>query len=102
MERNDNKIRILVASFGTFSTGISIHKIFNIFLTESYKSEVIIKQSIGRGMRLFEGKDAVNIIDFVDDFTYRGQQNYIMKHAEVREDIYAREKFKYKKIRVKL
>lgn len=87
--------RILVASFGTFSTGISINNIHNIFLVESYKSENIIKQSIGRGMRKHESKDKVNIIDFVDDFTWKGRKNYLMDHSVERIKIYEKEKFPY-------
>ena len=88
--------RVLVASFGTLSTGISVKNIHNIFLTESYKSEVLIKQSLGRGMRLFEGKDKVNIIDFVDDFSWDGKENYLMKHSKERIEIYKKEHFEYK------
>ena len=65
MEAGDEVV--IVASYGTFSTGISIKKIHNIFFTESFKSEVIIRQSIGRGLRQHESKEAVLIVDFVDD-----------------------------------
>ena len=94
MEEGTN--RILVASFGTLSTGISINNIHNIFLTESYKSEVLIKQTLGRGMRLHEDKDKVVVVDFVDDFSWNGKQNYLMKHSKERIDIYKREHFEYK------
>lgn len=94
MEEGSNKV--MVASFGTMSTGISVKNIHNIFLVESYKSEVLIKQSLGRGMRLYEGKEKVNIIDFVDDFTYDGKENYLMKHSRERIEIYKREHFEYK------
>lgn len=94
MEEGTNKI--LVASFGTMSTGISINSIHNIFLIENYKSEKIIKQTIGRGMRLKDGKTHVNIIDFVDDFSYNGNKNYVLNHFYDRLNIYEREKFEYK------
>lgn len=94
MEEGTNKV--LVASFGTLSTGVSVKNIHNIFLTESYKSEVLIKQSLGRGMRLYEGKEKVNIIDFVDDFSWKTSANYLMKHSLERIEIYKREKFDYK------
>lgn len=94
MEEGTNKI--MVASFGTMSTGISVKNIHNIFLTESYKSEVLIKQSLGRGMRLFEGKEKVNIIDFVDDFSYNNKDNYLLKHSKERIEIYKKEHFDYK------
>lgn len=94
MEEGTNKV--LVASFGTLSTGVSVKNIHNIFLTESYKSEVLIKQSLGRGMRLYEGKEKVNVIDFVDDFTWKSSANYLIKHSNERIEIYKREKFEYK------
>lgn len=87
--------RILIASFGTFSTGISIDNLHNIFLVESYKSERIVKQSIGRMMRKHEDKDVAIVVDFVDDFSYKGKPNHLMKHSLERIEIYKREKFPY-------
>lgn len=100
MEEGEDKI--LVASFGTFSTGISINNIHNVFFVESYKSEKIVRQSIGRGMRLFEGKERVNIIDFVDDFSLvKNNRNYLLKHGEDRQKIYREQGFPYKVYKVK-
>lgn len=100
METGENKV--LIATYGTFSTGISINNLHNIFLVESYKSEVLIKQSLGRGMRKMEGKEKVNIIDFVDDFSTAGYKNYLLKHSEARIAIYRNENFDYKTFRVTL
>jgi len=86
---------VIVASYGTFSTGISIKKIHNIFFTESFKSEVIIRQSIGRGLRQHESKDSVTIIDFVDDISSPDWDNYLIRHAKARQKIYREQKFKY-------
>jgi superfamily II DNA or RNA helicase len=90
MENGDD--RCLVASFTTFSTGISIKNVHNIFFVESYRSEIIVKQSIGRGMRLLEGKENVNIIDIVDDFSWskgdRKYDNYILRHGKARLEFY--------------
>jgi superfamily II DNA or RNA helicase len=94
MEAGDEVV--IVASYGTFSTGISIKKIHNIFFTESFKSEVIIRQSIGRGLRQHESKDSVNIIDFVDDIRFDDWENYLYRHGKARQKIYRQEKFKYK------
>ena len=94
--------KVLVATFGTFSTGISINNLHNIFLVESYKSEILIKQSLGRGMRKMEGKDKVNVIDFVDDFSTPRYKNYLIKHGEARIQIYRNEKFKYQIFKIKL
>lgn len=100
MSTGENKV--LVATFGTFATGISINNLHNIFLVESYKSEVLIKQSLGRGMRKMEGKEKVNIIDFVDDFSSPKYVNYLMKHGDARIQIYKNENFQYKIYKVKL
>lgn len=85
--------------YGTFSTGISIKNIHNIFLTESFKSDTIIRQSIGRGLRKLAGKGTVKIVDFVDDFRKDGNEkewvNYIYKHGQERRRIYREEKFPY-------
>ena len=86
---------VIVASYGTFSTGISIKKIHNIFFTESFKSEVIIRQSIGRGLRQHESKDKVVIVDFVDDIRTEEWDNYLFKHGKARQKIYRQEKFEY-------
>jgi superfamily II DNA or RNA helicase len=100
MSTGENKI--LIATYGTFSTGISIKNLHNIFLVESYKSETLIKQSLGRGMRQMEGKEKVNVIDFVDDFSTGKYQNYLLKHSNARIDIYRKENFEYKVFTVKL
>jgi hypothetical protein len=93
MEKNDNVI--LIASFGTFSTGISIKNIHNIFFTESFKSEIIVRQSIGRGLRLHKDKELLTIIDFVDNFSHDGWESYLYKHGKERQKIYKEQKFSY-------
>jgi len=86
MEEGEN--RVLIASFTTFSTGISIKNIHNIIFAESYKSEIIVKQSIGRGMRQLDGKNSFTIIDIVDDLSYENRDNYLYKHAKARLEFY--------------
>jgi superfamily II DNA or RNA helicase len=94
--------KILIATYGTFSTGISINNLHNIFLVESYKSEVLIKQSLGRGMRKMEGKEKVVVVDFVDDFSTPRYQNYLIKHSNARLEIYRKEGFEHKIYKVKI
>ena len=95
MEKDENVI--LVASYGTFSTGISIKNIHNIFFTESFKSEIIIRQSIGRGLRQHHAKSHVKIFDFIDDLRYQNDGadwlNYVYRHGIQRRKIYKEEKF---------
>lgn len=93
MEAGDEVV--IVASYGTFSTGISIKKIHSIFFTESFKSEVIIRQSIGRGLRQHKSKDKVLIVDFVDNIRTQEWDNYLWKHGKARQSIYKQEKFDY-------
>lgn len=78
----------LIASFGTFSTGIDIKNVYNIIFVESYKSPILIRQSIGRGMRELAGKYAVNIIDIIDTFG-----KYSTKHYKERRTIYKDQQF---------
>jgi superfamily II DNA or RNA helicase len=86
MEEGEN--RILIASFTTFSTGISIKNIHNIIFVESFRSEIIIKQSIGRGMRQLADKNSFCVIDIVDDLSYGKHENYLYKHGKVRLEMY--------------
>ena len=96
---------IIVASAGTFSEGISINNLHNIFIVESYKSMFIIRQILGRGMRLMEGKEKVTVLDFIDNYEYGSgfqKTNYLMRHGNERERIYKDKKFPYKRFKVKL
>jgi superfamily II DNA or RNA helicase len=54
---------IMVATYGTTSTGISINRIFNLVLVEPGKSFVRVIQSIGRGLRKADDKDAISVFD---------------------------------------
>jgi superfamily II DNA or RNA helicase len=92
---------ILIASFGTSSTGISINKIFNIFFVSSYKSISTVLQSIGRGLRKSEkiNKDFVNIYDISDDL-YSGC--YEMAHARERIKIYDNQGFPFEIKKLKM
>lgn len=87
---------------GTLSTGISINNIHNIFLVESYKSEVIIKQTIGRLMRLYKDKDFATVVDFVDDFSYKKKKGIIFKHSEERKKIYKKDNYPIEEFKIKL
>lgn len=101
-DAKDGFRKILVASFGCFSQGIDIKNISYIFLVESYKSEIIILQSIGRGMRLADNKDKVTIIDLIDDYHKDSYSNYLLKHSFIREQLYRNENFKIQKYRIRL
>lgn len=90
MESQDDVI--IVASFGTFSTGIDLKNVHHIIFAESTKAEITIRQSIGRGMRKLAEKLKVIIWDLVDLL-----DGYMIKHGETREKIYKDQKFKVDK-----
>jgi superfamily II DNA or RNA helicase len=104
MEEQENVI--IVASIGVFSEGINILNVHNIFIVESSKSEYQVRQMLGRGMRLMEGKEVITVLDFCDNYeygTHRYQKiNYLMRHARERERIYKDKGFPYKRFKVKL
>jgi superfamily II DNA or RNA helicase len=96
---------ILVASSGTFSEGIDIKNIGSINVIESHKSQFIVRQICGRGMRLLDGKEHVIIFDFSDNYSWgSGNQrdNYLLRHGKEREKIYKERKFPFKKFIIDL
>jgi superfamily II DNA or RNA helicase len=90
---------IIVASYGTFSTGINIKRLHNIVFASPSKSRIRNLQSIGRVLRKGEGKDIATLYDIADDI---GGQNYTLKHLNERVNIYNTENFKYEVIKVNL
>ena len=87
---------IICASSGTFSTGINIVNIHNIIFAFSTKSQIRVIQSIGRALRVGEGKTSATLFDIIDDISWKSRTNYGVKHATQRMEYYAEEKFKYK------
>lgn len=79
---------IIVASYGTFATGIDLKNVHHILFAESTKAEITIRQAIGRGMRYLKGKSEVIIWDIIDDLS-----GYSIRHSEAREKIYREQKF---------
>ena len=98
MELNDGVRRILVASYGTLSTGVSINNIMNIIFSDSFKSESLIIQSIGRGLRLHEDKVVCMVYDLVDCFTEANQKNSFFKHGMERQALYRKYEYPYDKL----
>jgi superfamily II DNA or RNA helicase len=93
---------IIVASYGVFSTGVNIRRLHNIVFASPSKSKIRNLQSIGRGLRLGEGKDRAVLYDISDDLRYDNYVNYTMKHYAERIKIYYEEKFKIATYKVTL
>lgn len=55
--------KIIIATYGVAAVGLNIPRIFNLFLFEPGKSFVRVIQSIGRGLRVAQDKDHVEIYD---------------------------------------
>ena len=90
---------VIVASYGTFSTGINIKRLHNIIFASPSKSRIRNLQSIGRVLRKGDGKDIATLYDIADDI---GGQNYTLKHLNERVNIYNDENFRYEVIKVNL
>ena len=87
-----NKEDTILASYGTFSTGVNIKRIDNIVFASPSKSRIRNLQSIGRGLRKTDGKDKLRLFDIADDL---GCENYTLNHLKDRINIYNEERFNY-------
>ena len=92
-EKSDNAI--IVASYGTFSTGINIRNLHNIIFASPSKSRIRNLQSIGRGLRMGDNKDTATLYDISDDLTYKEKKNFTLTHFQERINIYNEEGFAY-------
>jgi superfamily II DNA or RNA helicase len=86
---------IIVASYGTFSTGINIRNLHNIIFASPSKSRIRNLQSIGRGLRLGDNKVNATLYDIADDMQYKSKENFTLKHFQERINIYNEEEFDY-------
>jgi superfamily II DNA or RNA helicase len=93
---------IIVASYGTFSTGVNIRNLHNIVFASPSKSKIRNLQSIGRGLRKGDNKTSATLFDIADDFRIGKFANYTLKHFIERCRIYDEEKFNYKFYNIEL
>jgi len=89
------KNAIIVASYGTFSTGINIKNLHNVVFASPSKSRIRNLQSIGRVLRKSKGKNTAMLYDIADDISSDGQRNYTLNHLIERVKIYNDENFNY-------
>ena len=83
---------VILASYGTFSTGINIKKIDNVVFASPSKSRIRNLQSIGRGLRKADGKDSMRLFDIADDLQC---DNFTLRHLKERINTYNEENFPY-------
>jgi len=92
-EKENNAI--IVASYGTFSTGINIRNLHNVVFASPSKSRIRNLQSIGRVLRKGENKVKATLYDIADDISYKSRKNYTLNHLIERIKIYSEENFNY-------
>ena len=86
---------IIVASYGVFSTGVSIKNLHNLIFASPTKSKVRNLQSIGRILRKSNNKSKAVLYDIADDISYKSRNNYTLNHLVERIKIYSEEQFHY-------
>lgn len=97
---NQEDDAIIVASMGTMSTGVSIKRLHNVVFASPSKSQIRVLQSLGRGLRLGDGKTHCTLYDIGDDLSWKKKKNYTLLHAIERVKMYAAQQFNYKLIKV--
>ncbi|MFA5736897.1 MAG: DEAD/DEAH box helicase family protein [Candidatus Paceibacterota bacterium] len=65
---NEKTIPTILTTSQKLSTGVDARNIRNIVLMRPVNSMIEFKQIVGRGTRLFDGKEYFTIIDFVDAY----------------------------------
>ena len=98
----NEKNAIIVASYGTFSTGINIKRLHNIIFASPSKSRIRNLQSIGRVLRKGANKVKATLYDISDDCTKNSRKNYTLNHLIERIKIYNEENFNYEIITIQL
>ena len=99
-EKENNAI--IVASYGTFSTGINIRNLHNVIFASPSKSRIRNLQSIGRVLRKGENKVKATLYDIADDISYKSRKNYTLNHLIERIKIYNEENFNYEIVNIPL
>ena len=99
-ENEDNAI--IVASYGTFSTGINIKNLHNIIFASPSKSRIRNLQSIGRVLRKGSNKTKATLYDIADDISYKSRRNYTLNHLIERIKVYNEENFNYDIVNIPL
>jgi len=91
---------IIVASYGTFSTGINIKRLHNIIFASPSKSRIRILQSLGRSLRKGDRKELAKLFDIADDLHWKKRKNFTLKHFIDRVLLYNAEEFEYSTVKI--
>ena len=100
VEKQENAI--IVASLGTFSTGINIRNLHNIIFASPSKSQIRVLQSIGRGLRKSDNEKPTQLYDIIDNISTEKRKNFAWLHGQERLKIYNKENFVFKTYKIEL
>lgn len=98
-ESND---AIIVASYKTFGTGISIVNLQHVLLAASIKSKITLIQAIGRALRRGGEKVRACVHDIGDNLSIGQYVNYTYRHFLGRLELYTKEQLPFKYVRIQL
>ena len=96
------KDAVIVASYGTFSTGINIRNINSVVFSAPSKRKIRVRQSLGRGLRQQGGDKTLRLYDISDDLSLDSKLNFTLRHFKERINIYDDQKFDYEIRRINL
>ena len=91
---------MLPIEYGTLSTGVNIKAINNIVFCDSYKSQKIVRQSIGRGLRLHDEKQKLIVFDLVDQFHHAYKGTLYNHFISRKNEIYKKQGFPLDEIKI--
>jgi len=86
---------VIIASYGTFSTGINIKNLENVVFAHPFKSRIKILQSIGRILRKSKNSSKATLFDIANDYRWKSKVNTTMDHFKQRLQLYEKAKFDY-------
>lgn len=84
MEDLDNMV--LIATYETMSTGVSINNIHHVHFPNGGRSKFRVKQGTGRGVRLHLLKEFLNVFDYQDNMPRCAFKNHSRERNKIYED----------------
>jgi superfamily II DNA or RNA helicase len=99
MEDTSGNVKIGVFSFGTSATGINIRAVVNLVFADSFRSDQIVRQAIGRALRLHSTKEKAIIFDLVDQFHHEFKGVLYSHYLSRKNEIYEKQQYPYEELK---
>jgi len=100
LEITDNRVKVLISSYGTTATGLSIKALTNLVMADSYKSAQRVLQSIGRILRLHSEKEKAIVFDLVDIFHSSYKTTLYNHFISRRDDLYKPQEYPFEEMKI--